>query len=105
MFVLQLNPMTANAESVVPVVRAETEQELLDILKRERVEPYFDGRWHKVFRKGGLLERYNAPNEKMEAWIGVPAIYDMGTRENWAANAVRQYNWTLDEIPLDEGDD
>jgi len=100
MFVLQLNPMTANAERVIPVVRAETQQELLDLLERERVDPWTDGHWHKVFRKGGLLEMYNSPSEDMTSWIGVPAIYDMGTREDLAIEAAQRYDEALTRIPL-----
>jgi len=104
MFVLQLNPMTLYAKRVVPVVRAETEQELLDLLGRERVEPYVDEggahSWRKVFRKGGMLEWYNGPGEDMTAGAGVPAIYNMGTREEWAEAAAHQYDDALTKIPL-----
>ena len=102
MFVLQLNPMTSNAENVVPICRAETEQQLLDLLEREAVEPYItDDRWHKVFRKDGPLEWYNPPGPDGTAWIGVPAIIDAGTEDDWAQNGRRLYQRNVIEGVID----
>ena len=104
MFVLQLNPMRSNAENVVPVVRAETEQRLRDFLANETVESYVDEGsahpWHKAFRKGGPLEWYNPPNENMEVWVGVQAIADIGSREDWARRAELEYEETIARIPF-----
>ena len=87
MWALQLNPMTANAERVVPVAVAETPEALLALLENETVEPYKDGEWRKVFRQGGILEWYNPPMNGA-AWIGVPAIANIGTEEDWINDAV-----------------
>ena len=87
MWALQLNPMTANAEQVVPVAVGETEQDIIALLERDTVEPYTDGQWRKVFRQGGILEWYNPPMGGA-AWIGVPAVVDIGTEEDWINDAV-----------------
>jgi len=103
MFVLQLNPMTANAEALTPLMRAETEQELRDFLASESVEPYIDKGgshpWRKTFRFGGPLEWYNCPNDNMEVWVGVQAIVDIGSREDWARRAELEYDETVARIP------
>lgn len=63
-FVLGMNDMrSANIERVRPVVRARDAEDLRQLLVRERVEPYLDGGWGKVFRAGGPLEWKNDPNE------------------------------------------
>lgn len=60
---LYLNNMRCGKfEHMEPVVRGEV-ADLEALLARERVEGYMDGRWGKVFRKGGPLEWYNAPRE------------------------------------------
>jgi hypothetical protein len=100
MFVLQLNPMRSNAENVVPVARAKTREELEAFIARERVEPYVtDGQWHKVFRAGGPLEWFNAPDTLGEAWIGVPAIVYVGVRQDWMDEAGERYDRMLASIP------
>jgi hypothetical protein len=98
MFVLQLNPMTSNAENVVPVVRAETREAIEALLNSETVEPYTDGQWRKVFRQGGMLEWYNPPMGG-ESWIGVPAIADIGTADDWARLAREEYERVVSTIP------
>ena len=96
MFVLQLNPMRSNAENVIPVARAETREALLALLQSEAVEPYTtDNQWRKCFRQGGLLEWFNDPGPHMEPWIGVPAIVDIGTREDWMRQAGERYDRTI----------
>lgn len=67
-FVLVLNDMRSpKIEIVRPAVRADTPEELVAFMERERVEPYreptgyLDGTWYKVFRKGGPLEWFNPP--------------------------------------------
>jgi hypothetical protein len=88
MWALQLNPMTANAEQIVPVAVAETEQDILALLERETVEPYTDGQWRKAFRQGGILEWFNPPFPGGEVWTGVPAVVDIGTEAEWVNDAI-----------------
>ena len=91
MWILQLNPMTANAESVVAVARAETKEALEDLLESESVEPYPDTRFRKCYRKGGPLEWFNPPSLTGEAWIGRDAIYEVITLEVWLKSAEEEY--------------
>jgi len=104
MFVLQLNPMRSNAENVIPVARAEKREDLLALLQREAVPYYKDEEpggyvWGKSFRKGGPLEWFNDPGPGLEPWIGVPAIVDIGTRDDWAQSAAERYDRTVQGIP------
>jgi len=96
---LQLNPMTANAERVIPVVRSESSGKLLELLLQEKVTPYTDGNWRKCFRKGGSLEWFNDPGPNMEPWIGIQAIVDIGTREDWMRDAGERFDRAMSEIP------
>lgn len=98
MWILRLNPMVSNAETVVPIVRAETREELEAFIVAETVEPYQDGQWHKVFRKDGPLEWCNPPMDGT-AWIGVPAIVDVGTEQDWAIRAVEEFRSFQISIP------
>ncbi len=60
MFVLVLNDMrSSHIETPFSVCLGETREEILDLIKRETVEVYKDGKWGKTFRKGGPLEWYN----------------------------------------------
>ena len=87
MFVLQLNPMTSNAEMVQPIAVAETREALENYLKSERVEPYqTDGRWNKVFRQGGPLEWFN------DTAFFDEKIVDIGTADEWAQKVRDQYD-------------
>ena len=62
MWILFLNDMRAShAEDLTAVGWADTRETLAAVLASEKVEPYADGRCHKVFRKGGPLEWCNAP--------------------------------------------
>jgi len=49
------------SEILEPAFRADTREELVAFLARERVDPYRDGRWGKVYRQGGPLEWFNEP--------------------------------------------
>jgi hypothetical protein len=98
MWILQLNPMTANAERVVPVVRAETREALEMFMAGEIVGPYQDGQWHKCFKQGGRLEWFNPPLGG-EAWIGVPAFVDIGTEQDWMSRAADDFHQLEIEIP------
>ncbi len=63
-YVLFLNDMRASQiENVQPVFQAETPEELVALVDRERVEGYGDGQWSKRFRAGGPLEWYNDPEK------------------------------------------
>jgi|CXWL01.1.fsa_nt_gi hypothetical protein len=79
-FILQLNPITANAESVVPVAYSHNRDHLVSLYKKLRVEYYTEGRYHKGFRKDSILEMFNPVNEGMdghpigEPWMGIPYI-------------------------------
>jgi len=99
MYILRLNPMTANAESVVAVAVSETQEALIQLMEDETVEPYTDGRFHKAFRSGGLLEWYNKPNDNMEAWVGISAILDIGTRDDWAVEAAMSFDEHVASLP------
>jgi hypothetical protein len=87
MWVLHLNPMTANAEQVVPVAVAETEQDLITLMEREAVEPYTDGQWRKGFKQGGILEWFNPPMDGY-SWINTPAVVDIGTEADWVNDSI-----------------
>lgn len=69
-FVLYLNPITANAERYIPVVSAPTAEKLQDLLEGELCADYKEPGinsngdnvvFSKCFKKGGLLENFNAP--------------------------------------------
>jgi hypothetical protein len=98
MWILQLNPMTGQAENVVPIVRAESREALEAFVNAETVEPYQDGRFHKVFRQGGTLEWFNPPFGD-QAFINVPAFVDIGTEEDWAARARERFQQIQFDIP------
>jgi len=70
MFVLCLNDMRGpKVEVLSPVCCAESAEELVRLMEREKSEPYDDGRWRKAFRKGGPLEWYNRPYVNSFEWI------------------------------------
>ena len=61
-FALRLNDMReSKIESTRTVFFAASPEPLSELLERERVAPYMDDIWGKVFRAGGPLEWYNAP--------------------------------------------
>jgi|HubBroStandDraft_1064217.scaffolds.fasta_scaffold336122_3 hypothetical protein len=100
MWVLQLNPMTANAERVVPVAGADTREALEAFLNLQLApEPYKDGNWYKVFRQGGTLEWFNPPLGD-ESFIGVPAFVNVGTEDDWAREAVERFGALRRELYL-----
>jgi hypothetical protein len=92
MMLLRLNPMRSNAERVISIAVAETREPLMQVLERERVEPYSDGPWHKAFRKDGPLEWYNPPDPDMCTFINTPAIVDIGTRADWMEQGGRDFD-------------
>lgn len=75
-FVLGMNDMRAsNVERVRPVARARTAEALIELLDRERVEPYVDGQWRKCFRRGGPLEWKNDPEPHGFAIGGIAEVF------------------------------
>lgn len=84
---LRLNDMRSSKIEYSEVVCwAETEQELADLLEREKVEGYDDGKWGKSFRQGGPLEWYNQPFDGMGQGVfpledprnEIPNIHSLG---------------------------
>jgi hypothetical protein len=91
MWILQLNPMTDRAEAVRWVAVADTPQALEQFLADQTApEPYKDGNYYKVFRQGSVLEWFNPPLGG-HASFGNPAIFDIGTAEDWADRARNEF--------------
>lgn len=93
---LLLNPMPANYEKVNMVAIAYDKQHLMDWYESLKVEPYKDGKWHKVFKKGSKLEwsnpiEYSDYGGIQEEWTTQEAI------SNFIANAQASYGFT--EVP------
>lgn len=91
MYVLVLNDMRmSQVEIRVPVCRAESCEELEELLNRERVPDYVhdDGskKWLKVYRQGGPLEWFNPP------WPDEGPIRDVGTAADWMNDANQRYH-------------
>lgn len=97
MWVLLLNDMrSSKIEILCPVVRAETKQELLDFLAREKVPAYRDDGWSKNYRQGGPLEWFNPPwgiNRDEE-------FQDVGTEDDWAEGARRRFQDQVLSLPV-----
>lgn len=93
MFALQLNDMrAANVENEQFVAVAETAEALIDYMKKHTApEPYRDGQWHRTYT--GPLMWYNPP------WAG-DGIFNIGTAEEWAANAVIRFNRLVGQLPM-----
>jgi hypothetical protein len=95
MYVLQLNDMRAsNIENVQPRFRADTPEELEAFMQAEKVEPYREDNWAKIFRKDGPLEWCNLPFNFDQH------IIDVGNADEWAENARRQYDEQVMSILL-----
>lgn len=100
MWVLSLNDMrNSNVENLTPVAKSATKEELIDFMEREKCEPYVDEvngyRWSKVFRKDGPLEWMNPPYSFEEH----RTFQFVGTEDDWAANARKQYRELINDIP------
>jgi hypothetical protein len=94
MYILRLNDMrAANVENLQPVARAETNEELQRFINGEKVDLYQDGKWAKVYKKGGPLEWYNAP------YNFEPSIVTVGSADEWAANARAQFEEQIMSLP------
>lgn len=67
MFFLVMNPMSGRKDERVAVMKANTAEELQEILAQESVAPYDDivgdKVWMKRFRRSGPLEWMNLPME------------------------------------------
>lgn len=70
MFVLFLNPVTANAESHIPVALSDNAQVLEKLLVDESCEPYSDGNYHRRYKEG-LLHNFNPPTINGINFFGV----------------------------------
>ncbi len=110
MYFLRLNMMRNRIEAVDIVAYADSEQELANLLDRERVERYEDPMqeygenkvYVKTFRKGGPLEWYNAPmnsDGKLLTPLGYPAIEKFGTREESMQRASDQWDDLRRKLP------
>ena len=108
MFILQLNPMRGKTESMQPVARADTAEQLVRLMELEKVDLYTDEdgskKWNKVFRRGSVLEWCNAPTG--EDNLGQPYILDVGTVESWIQKvtemAIQDYQETVTNLPAAE---
>lgn len=69
-YILVLNDMrSSNYETMTTVARANSIQELVDLVESELTTPYRDGQWNKSFRAGGPLEWFNPPVGKIEKYV------------------------------------
>jgi hypothetical protein len=97
MWILFLNDMRfPNIESLAPMFRADTKEQLKAFLERERVEPYKDGSWAKAYRQGGPLEWCNPPWDADER----QHFADAGTVEDWVSRARREYEQKVLSLPV-----
>lgn len=92
MYALFLNPMTSKAEHTSIVAISKSSETLQNLLNTEAVEPYKDGNFHKVYRKGGILEWFNPPYPGNIDFSGNPVIINIGTVEDWIEKTVADYN-------------
>lgn len=112
MFILQLNMMRNRMESLDAIAYADTEQELHDLLARERVESYTEQgpggfgseqTFRKNFRKGGPLEWYNPPydygNGQLVVGDGASAIVKIGTRLEYMECAAEEWDRLRSRFP------
>lgn len=94
MWILQLNDMRDENPSVLKsVARAETKEELADLIQREQVDPYEEEEHGKVFKKEGLLEWFNPPVLAEQYFVNV------GDEETWAKRARVDFNDRVMSIP------
>jgi hypothetical protein len=110
MFILQLNDMRGPFEKLTPIARATTAEDLFAIMDREKVDFYNDlgkpdhlsgagnGTWHKAFKRGGPLEWFNPPIGEVHA-NDLPYIMNIGTEDEWADMARRDYRERVMSLP------
>jgi hypothetical protein len=95
MWILQLNDMRMpKVEMMTPVARADSREEIIALLERERVESYRDGQWGKSFRKGGPLEWFNPP------WDENECIQNLGTLEEWLDLTRQKWERVVMTLPI-----
>jgi hypothetical protein len=99
MFILQLNDIRSpKYETLTPVARADSVQELIQLMELEKVERYFEDPWNKDFRKGSSLEWFNPPKGEVHT-DGSPYILDVGDAERWAEQARADFETNVMRIP------
>lgn len=101
MWILKLNDMRMpQIEMGHHVCRALSREAIIELLERERVTPYRDGEWSKVYRKGGPLEWCNpvdAP-EYRDEYLG-QGIIEIISEDEAAARARQRYRAELGDCP------
>ena len=97
MWILQLNDIRESPDIVKPIVRAETKEDLKEFVKGEMVDPYQDGEYGKMFKRGSILEWFNPPvSQVSQAYVNVQ------DEETWAERArvdFRDRVLSIPEIP------
>jgi len=74
------------------VAWANSEQELKDFLKQEKsIVEYQDGRFVKAFKMGSPLEYFYPPLKGYVVAVGVPAIEDVGTVDDWVQETIQNF--------------
>jgi hypothetical protein len=81
-YVLVLNPMRGRTEEQRMLAASENREELLAAWRGEEVQPYTDGEWRRVYRKGGPLEWFNPPFSDGDADHYGNGIIEM-RRDGW----------------------
>jgi hypothetical protein len=86
------------------MARAETRKELEDYLERETVPAYTcQHGFRKTHRQGGPLEWYCSPDKDGMALADAPAIFDVGTLDEWLQRSERrtraEWKKAQEEIP------
>lgn len=96
MWLLNLNHMRGRCEILQTVAWAETKEELIDFIIREKaLEPWFtttshmgmdDYKFIHYFKKGSVLEWYNLPHEFDDR-----TFYNYGTQEEAIERTIDMY--------------
>ena len=93
-WLLRMNRMTdPKVELMTNVALAESKEALKSYVEKEKVEPYTDGEWHKIFRKDGPLEWFNAPMFDEESFIKVMSLDEV------ISKTVEDYNDHFSGVP------
>lgn len=98
MWILRLNDMRSpNIEMYEVVAKSESNYRLEQWLQCEKVEPYREDNWGKVYRKGGPLEWYNEPILAFGQ-----GIVNICSEEEYVEDARRRYRELMDRLFLVE---
>lgn len=98
MWILRLNDMrTPKIEMYEVVARCEDPDKLDQWVQLEKVEPYMDEQWGKVFRKGGPLEWYNEPYNQYGQ-----GIFNICSEEEYVEDARQRYREFVNSVYLVE---